>query len=98
MLLIAGEFRVTPEKRDAFADLAREVGRHSREEEGCLFFEFWSDLDGSGRFGLFEGWESPDALLAHREMPHVAVFREATARLGIESAEITRYQATEIEV
>jgi quinol monooxygenase YgiN len=98
MLLIAGEFRVSPEKRAAFADLARELGAASRVEEGCRFFEFWADLDGSGRFLVFEGWEREEHLFAHRETPHFAAFREANAALGPDAVEITRYRATEIEI
>ncbi len=98
MLLIAGEFRVTPDKSEAFADLARTLSAATRREEGCDAFEFWADLDGSGRFGLFERWASPDHLLAHRETPHVAAFKEGMATLGIESVRIDRYEADEIEI
>ncbi len=98
MLLIAGEFRVSPDKHRAFVDLARTVSAATRREDGCEAFEFWTDLDGSGRFGLFEKWESRTDLLAHREMPHVAAFREGIAELGMESVEINRYEAHEIEI
>jgi quinol monooxygenase YgiN len=98
VLLIAGEFRVSPEKQQAFADLARTVSAATRQEDGCEAFEFWADLDGSGRFGLTERWASRADLLAHREMPHVAAFREGIAELGIESVQINRYEAHEIEI
>ena len=89
MLLIAGEFRVTPDKSRRFADLAIELSAATRLEDGCHAFEFWSDLDGSGRFALFEKWESAAHLLAHREMTHVEAFKKGIAELGIELESLT---------
>jgi quinol monooxygenase YgiN len=98
MLLVSGEFRVNSDDCDEFAALAGTLGVHTRAEEGCRFFEFWADLDRSGRFLVFEGWESAAHLEAHRGTPHVVDFKTAAARLGMESLGLTRYEAIEVDV
>lgn len=97
MLIVAVEFRVTPDKRMTFAALARDLEGPTRQEDGCRFFEFWSDLDETGRFLVFEGWESMAHLEVHRETAHVAVFKSGATALGIESMEAQRWTATEPE-
>ena len=91
MLIVAVEFRVNPDKRETFTAMAKALTPPTLAEEGCLFFEFWADLDNTGRFTVLEGWESEQHLEAHRDTPHVAVFREASAELGLENMDIRRY-------
>ena len=98
MLLVAVRFDVDPGRREEFEALAAEVSAATRAEDGCRCFEFWSDLDRSGRYLLAEGWESAGHLVAHRDTPHVARFKEALAGLGISSVATHRYVATETDV
>jgi quinol monooxygenase YgiN len=97
MLIVAGEFRVPPEHREAFATAARELTGPTREEPGCRVFEFWSDLDEAGRFLVFEIWGDPDDLVAHRTTPHVAAFLAAVSGLDATS-DLKRYLASETDV
>ena len=98
MLLVAVEFRVDPGRSGEFTDAARDLSEPTRREAGCRRFEFWADLEGSGRFLVFEEWAGADDLRAHRETPHVAAFREAIFGLGAETVRVSRYQASEVEV
>ena len=91
MLIVAVEFRVTPDKVEAFTSMAKALTGPTLAEDGCHFFEFWADLDNTGRFTAFESWESEQHLEEHRNTPHVAAFREASAELGIEGMDIKRY-------
>lgn len=91
MLIVAVEFRVTPDKCEAFAEMAKALTSPTLAEDGCRFFEFWADLDNTGRFTALESWESEQHLEEHRNTPHVAEFREASADLGLESMDIRRY-------
>jgi quinol monooxygenase YgiN len=97
MLLVAVEFRVSPGHRSEFETLAGALQEASRREDGCRFFEFWSDLDGSGRYLAYEGWESPGHLVAHRSTAHVAEFKDGIAALGAEMR-AERYVASPTEV
>jgi quinol monooxygenase YgiN len=97
MLLVAVEFRVDPEDRTAFDALARRLQEASRREDGCRFFEIWSDLDRTGRYLAYEGWESPGHLVRHRETPHVARFKDGIGELGV-AMDANRYVATPTDV
>jgi quinol monooxygenase YgiN len=43
---------------------------------------------------LTERWESPEALAAHFQTPHMAVFREAMQALRVQQLIATRYDVT----
>ena len=98
MLVVAVEFEVASAGHARFIAAAKQMAAATRAESGCVFFEFWTDLDGDGRFHLFEGWKDPAALLSHRAEPHTAAFKEGLAGLGAEIVGVRRYEATETEV
>jgi len=98
MLLVAVEFRVAPEDRPRFAEIAGALTDSTRAEPGCRFFEFWSDLAESGRFLVHEGWESAADLELHRETPHVAAFKVAVGEIGIAGMTASYYDAVETSV
>ena len=91
MLIVTVEFRVTPDRCKAFAAMAKALTPPTLAEDGCHSFECWADLDNTGRFTVLEGWESEQHLDAHQSTPHVAIFREASAELGLDSMDIRRY-------
>jgi quinol monooxygenase YgiN len=95
MLLVAVEFRVAPGDRIAFAAAAAALAAATRLEEGCRFFEIWSDLGSEGRFLAFEGWEDRDALVAHRGTQHIAAFREALQGIEVLGTDASYWHATE---
>ncbi|MCJ7725366.1 MAG: antibiotic biosynthesis monooxygenase [Acidimicrobiia bacterium] len=98
MLLVAIEFHVAPENRSRFAEIADALADPTREEHGCRFFEFWSDLGGTGLFLAYEGWETPAALEEHRTTPHLAAFRLGAAELDARVVSASYYTATETSV
>lgn len=65
MVIVAGEFLVDPEEREAFLASRVEAMRRSRAEPGCLEYTFSADPLDPGRVLLFERWESQQALDAH---------------------------------
>jgi len=95
MLIVAVEFRMAPGKRESFLTLAGELTGPTLAEDGCRAFEFWADPEDSGRFFLFEIWESGAALEAHRGMPHVAAFKSGIGDLGLDAMETRRFEASE---
>jgi len=98
MLLVAIEFHVAAADRSRFVEIADALADPTREEHGCRFFEFWSDLRETGLFLAYEGWESPADLEAHRTTPHVAAFREAAAEIDARVVGANYYTATETTV
>lgn len=65
MVIVAGEFLVEPEEREAFLASRADGMRRSRAEAGCLEYTFSADPLDPGRVLLFERWESQQALDAH---------------------------------
>jgi quinol monooxygenase YgiN len=97
MLLVAVEFKTAPEHRTEFEALAAALQEATRREDGCRFFEFWSDLEGTGRYLAYEGWESPGHLVAHRDTAHVAAFKAGISALDV-GMSADRYVATPTDV
>ena len=69
MLIVAGEIVIGPESRDAAAQAARDMARATREEDGCVTYRFYADLEDETRFHVFEIWESAEHLARHFETP-----------------------------
>jgi quinol monooxygenase YgiN len=65
VLIVAGEYRVDPERSEDFLRWREPVVRNSRTERGCIEFVFSLDPLEPGRILLFERWESQDALDEH---------------------------------
>ena len=97
MLIIAGHFTVEPDKQEAFAAAAKELCAETLKEEGVSFYEFWADLDGSGRYSVLELWESEAHLEAHLETPHVKGFQARGEELGMGNVDIKRYLISEVK-
>ena len=97
MLIIAGHFTVKPETQAAFAAAAKELAAETMKEDGVSFYEFWADLDGSGRYSVLELWESEEHLERHLETPHVKGFQARGDELGMENVDIKRYIISEVK-
>jgi len=96
MIIVAGHFSVPPERRALFIDAAREVAAATATEAGCLFYEFWQDLEpGSGRYSLLEAWETEDHLKAHLGTPHIKAF--AAKQVGMENTKIFSYEVANVK-
>jgi quinol monooxygenase YgiN len=76
MYLIAARLRARPERRDELVELARGMLLPSRNEEGCLRYDFHVDVFDPLSFLFFEEWISRDAIDAHFETPHFREFRK----------------------
>lgn len=96
MLVVAGRIRLDPARRDVAVAAAREVMEATRREAGCISYTFSADLAEPGLFHVFEEWESPEALAAHFETPHMATFQAAMAGFGIEDVAIQRYEIASV--
>ncbi len=97
MIIIAGHFTVAPDKQEAFAAAAKELRAATLEEEGVHFYEFWADLDASGRYSVLELWDSEELLEAHLQTPHVKAFQAKGDEIGMENADLKRYVVSEVK-
>lgn len=96
MLVIAGTIRIDAERRADAAAAAIEMQTATRAEPGCISYTFSADLAEPGLFHVFEAWESPEALAAHFQAPHMATFQQAVAGLGVREMKLQRYEIASV--
>lgn len=94
MIIIAGTIDLDPATRDAAIAAAQDMMAASANEAGCVSYVFSADFADPGRFHLFEEWDNDEALEAHVVAPHMAIWREQIAGLGVTSRDINRYDAS----
>jgi len=87
MIFITAKFRVRPEDADAWPQIADEFTQATRNEPGCLWFEWSRSLDDPTEYVLVEAFRDGDAGAAHVQSDH---FRSAQQSLPVHLAETPR--------
>ena len=77
MIIVHGTFPIKPEQRDDALSLMRQMASFSRQENGCLSYEFYVGLSNPNQLLLFQEWESIEALQDHFETTHMEEFMRA---------------------
>ena len=90
-LVIAGTVRVPPEVLADFRPHMRAMLDASRGEDGCLEYSYAEDVLDPGLIRVSEVWASREQLAAHLKTPHMAVWAEERAGLGLTGRAITVY-------
>jgi len=57
-------------QKDAFVEHMRELLRLTKEEDGCIAYDLYEQIEGNGEIVMVELWESMDALNAHMQTDH----------------------------
>jgi quinol monooxygenase YgiN len=96
MVVIAGTITLDPANREAAVSAATEMMAATRKEPGCHSYTMSADLADSGRFHIFEEWESQAALEAHFATPHMASFQAAVGGLGIREMQVQKYEVSSV--
>jgi len=82
---------VTPEHADAFADALRSNAEASSREPGNMRFDVLRLAEDPTRFLIYEWYVDEDAAKAHKDTPHYAAWRDATADMFAEPRCGVRY-------
>ena len=77
MVIVHGIIPIKPARREQALSLAREVSAATRNEEGCVSYEFYVGLTDPNTLILLQEWESIDALSSHFRTPHTRAFIDA---------------------
>jgi len=78
MIALHVTLHVRAERREELLDAISRQGATSLElEPGCRFFDISVDDDDPNRVLLYEVYADREALVAHRETPHFAVWSAA---------------------
>ncbi len=91
MILIEGTLTIDPTKLDGCREAMQTMLEKSRAEEGCIEYAFSIDVLDPSIFRINERWASMEALGAHAKSAHMAVWRGASAGLGVTSRDLRMY-------
>lgn len=73
--------------RNAFYEEVKESGvaEASRNEDGCIRYEYYYHADCDNKIFLWEQWESRDAQALHMKMPHFAILTGIKEKYEVEA-------------
>ena len=74
MIIVSGTAIMKPEYRDEALRACLEVTAPTKQETGCIAYDFYTAVADPNRLHVYEEWESDTALHAHIEMPHTQNF------------------------
>ena len=91
---VIGQFRMPPENMAAARPMMRKVMEATRAEDGCIEYNYAEDVLEPGLIRVSEVWASREQLMAHLKTPHMAVWGEERAGLGLYGRDITVYEVS----
>ncbi len=94
-VLVIGEFRLPPERMADAREAMERVIVATRAEEGCLGYAYAEDVLDPGLIRVSEKWQSRELLAAHLAAPHMAVWKQERAALGLSGRDITGFVVDE---
>jgi quinol monooxygenase YgiN len=94
MLIVAGTIQIDPAQRGAADAAFDKVCAATLRESGCIAYQAYSDRGDPGVIFIFEKWESPAALKAHFQTPHMAEFMQAMGGFGVKGMDMKRYEVS----
>lgn len=92
-IVVVGQFRIPAERMAEARPLMRKVMEATRAEAGCIEYNYAEDVLDPGLIRVSEVWESRAQLGAHLKTPHMAVWGEERAGLGLTGRNITVFEA-----
>jgi len=76
MIFITAKFRVLPEFADRWPEISASFTQATRDEPGCLWFDWSRSLDDPTEYVLVEAFRDGDAGTAHVTSAHFKAARE----------------------
>ena len=95
MIVVIGQFRLPPDRMDEARGAMARVMLATREEAGCVQYNYAEDLLDPGLIRVSEVWDSREQLAAHLKTPHMAKWVEERTGLGLSERAITVFAADE---
>jgi quinol monooxygenase YgiN len=87
-VIVAGTFRVPPEKFAGIKPHLDAVIAQTRQEVGCLAYSYAVDVEDPGLIRVFEQWRDQAALDAHFNMPHMLAWQQVRGEHGFHDRQI----------
>lgn len=92
MIVVSGTMDVAPEGVDAMKEAAASMAVETRQEQGCIVYAFWQNIEHPSQFRVYEEWEDMDCLKAHAKSAHMAAYREKLKNIGVLSRDINLFE------
>ncbi|GAA0666225.1 putative quinol monooxygenase [Streptomyces thermospinosisporus] len=93
MIFITAKFRVRPEYADQWPEITAEFTTATRQEPGCLWFDWSRSVEDPTEYVLVEAFRDDEAGAAHVQSEH---FRKAQQTLPPHLAETPRIVNTTV--
>lgn len=74
MIIVHGKIPLRPDCRERAIELARDMAVATREEIGCISYDFYVGLSDPNTLMLFQEWENMEALMGHFQTDHMDAF------------------------
>lgn len=98
MIIVTGTAKLTDDGWAIALPAMKEMLSKTREEPGCLSYDYARDLEDPSIFRAIEKFKDKEALKAHFTAPHMADFRAALAQAKPEDLVISVYDANELDM
>lgn len=95
MILVMGTFRLPAENFAAAQPMMEKVIAATRAEDGCLLYAYSRDMIDPGLVRVSEKWRDRAALDAHLQAPHMKVWGQERASLGLSERDIKVFESDE---
>ncbi len=97
MIIVQGYIPIKPDRRDEALTLARRMTEATRDEPGCISYEFFIGLSDANTLMLFQEWETMEALMAHFQTVHMEEFLAALPNVVSGEVVTRRYAVQSVE-
>ena len=94
-VIVIGQFRIPAQRMPEARPLMAKVMQATRAEDGCIEYNYAEDVLDPGLIRVSEVWASRPHLDAHFKTPHMAVWAQERAELGLTGRDIKIYEAGE---
>ena len=95
MVIVVGEIAVDPDEHDQLIGLIDAVENASRQEEGCLRYDFWVHRSERGQVHVSEKWSDAEALAAHVAGDAYRTFARGLKGLAVRKVDIQQHVVTD---
>ena len=93
MIVVVGQFRLPASRMDEARPVMAKVMLATRAEAGCVQYNYAEDVLDPGLIRVSELWQSREQLMAHMQTPHMRLWIEERAGLGLTERSISVFEA-----
>ena len=93
MIVVVGQFRLPASRMDEARPVMAKVMLATRAEAGCIEYNYAVDVLDPGLIRVSELWQSRAQLAAHMQTPHMALWVQERAGLGLTERSISVFEA-----